>query len=89
MIGMARKDSPDGAGAPMGEDVLLQEIYEVNRLIHCNDVWFDAESDEDLIESCIYQRESLRARYRYLLAAARKRGISLSSFHTESEDAEE
>ena len=58
----------------MGEDVLLQEIYEVNRLIHCNDVWFDAESDEDLIESCIYQRESLRARYRYLLAAARKRG---------------
>ena len=47
---------------------LLEEIREVARLMACNDLWFELECNEDLIEACIYQREALQARYRYLLA---------------------
>ena len=33
------------------------------------------ENDSDLIEACIYEMESLRARYRYLLRQAKAGGI--------------
>ncbi|MDD2417674.1 MAG: DUF2508 family protein [Oscillospiraceae bacterium] len=36
---------------------------------------FEMERDSDLIESSIYEIESLRARYRYLLRIAREQGI--------------
>ena len=38
------------------------------------------ECDENLIEACIYQREALQARYRYLLGTARRKGISCEPF---------
>ena len=59
---------------------LLEEIREVARLMACNDLWFELECNEDLIEACIYQREALQARYRYLLATARRKGISCAPF---------
>ncbi len=37
---------------------------------------FEMETDPDLIEGCIYELESLRAQYRYLLRTARKEGIA-------------
>lgn len=37
---------------------------------------FSMESDPDLIEGCIYELESLRAQYRYLLRCARQEGIA-------------
>ena len=37
---------------------------------------FQMESDPDLIEGCIYELESLRAQYRYLLRTAREQGIT-------------
>ena len=37
---------------------------------------FQMETDPDLIEGCIYELESLRAQYRYLLRTARKEGIT-------------
>ena len=35
---------------------------------------FEMEADPDLIESLIYEREALRARYRYLLKTAKETG---------------
>lgn len=67
-----------------GKDVLLREIREVNRQIHCNNAWFQLESNGDLIESCIYQGEALRARYRYLLSIAKQQGVSAPPFHEDS-----
>ena len=64
-----------------GEDVLLQEIREVNRQIHCNNAWFQLECNGDLIESCIYQDQALRARYRYLIGVAKQHGVSAPPFH--------
>lgn len=37
---------------------------------------FEMETDPDLIEGCIYELESLRAQYRYLLKTARQQGIT-------------
>lgn len=54
---------------------ILEEIHEVKRRKACNERWFQMESDEDLVEACIYEREELAARYRYLLRQARILGI--------------
>ncbi len=59
---------------------LVDEIKEVCRLIACNDCWFELECDENLIDACIYQREELNSRYRYLLKSARQQGISCTPF---------
>lgn len=37
---------------------------------------FELETDPDLIEATIYELQSLRARYRYLLKTARMQGIT-------------
>ena len=37
---------------------------------------FEMETDSDLIEAYIYQMESLRARYRYLLRQAKGMGLT-------------
>ena len=42
----------------------------------CTDMWFEMEDDEDLIDASIYQRESLNARYRYLLRKAKENHIT-------------
>jgi hypothetical protein len=59
---------------------LIDELKEVGRLIACNDCWFDLECDENLIDACIYQREELNSRYRYLLKTARQKGLSCTPF---------
>lgn len=37
---------------------------------------FEQEVDPDLIEGCIYELESLRSQYRYLLKSAKQQGIT-------------
>lgn len=59
---------------------LLEEMKEVSRLLACNDLWFDLECDENLIDACIYQRIALQSRYRYLLQQAKKQGVTASPF---------
>ena len=55
---------------------ILDEIREVSRLLAYNDCWFQYECDDNLIEACIFQREELSARYRYLLGKAKQLGVS-------------
>ncbi|MBW7573242.1 DUF2508 family protein [Caproiciproducens faecalis] len=59
---------------------IVEEIKEVCRLIACNDCWFELECDENLIDACIFQREELHSRYKYLLNLAKQRGISCAPF---------
>ena len=72
-----------------GREVLLQEIREVSRQIQCNRAWFEAESNGDLIESCIYEGESLRARYRYLIGVARRQGVCAPPFPLGADESKE
>ncbi len=54
---------------------ILEEMEEVKaKLKHAN-TEFNLQTDFDLIESCIYNIESLEKRYNYLIKEARKRKI--------------
>ena len=55
---------------------LLDEIRSTVAMIHAMQQWFNTESDADLIEACVFQLESLEARYRYLLRMAKDMGVS-------------
>jgi hypothetical protein len=59
---------------------LLSEIKDVSRLLAYNECWFQFECNSDLIDACIYQREELKARYRYLLCQAKQYGVSSAAF---------
>lgn len=54
----------------------IEAIREVCQRLDMAEARFSMESDPDLIEGCIFEIESLRARYRYLLRTAREQGIS-------------
>ncbi len=56
---------------------LFREFKEVYAQMNYTEMWFQMEEDEDLIEASIYQRESLRARYRYLLKKAKANNINI------------
>jgi hypothetical protein len=62
------------------KQAILDEIKEVSRQISCVDRWFEMESDSDLIDACIYQREALHAKYRYLLQKARRQSLTAPMF---------
>lgn len=55
---------------------MITSIREVCAAINRVESRFAMETDPDLIESCIYELESLRAQYRYLLRVAREQGVT-------------
>lgn len=57
------------------EQKLLNEIREVCRKIETAYENFGYEQDDDLVESTIYEIESLKARYRYLLRLAKTQNV--------------
>ena len=59
---------------------ILSELREVSKQLICTDLWFQTEIDSNLIESCIYQREALSARYKHLISQARKQNITSGPF---------
>ena len=63
----------------LNENSYKDEIKLISAQIACLDTWFQIEEDSDLVEACIYQRESLNARYRYFLKKAKEAEIQISS----------
>ncbi len=57
------------------QDPLILEMIEVRRKIEGCRNQFDASVDDDLIDSYIYELESLQARYRYLIKLAKKKNL--------------
>ena len=55
---------------------IVVAIREVCGYIDAAQSRFQQESDPDLIEAAIYELQSLRAKYRYLLRMARNEGIT-------------
>ncbi len=55
---------------------IIEAIREVCALMDAAQNRFEQETDEDLIESAIYEQQSLRAKYRYLLRLARLQGVT-------------
>ena len=71
-----------GKKEPENETVneLLNDIREVHAQMERANLRFSAETDTDLIESHIFEMESLGARYRYLLKSARESGVKADPF---------
>ena len=77
------------APAPPDErERLIRDIREVKRQLDDNHAFFAMESDEDLLDAAIYQREALQARYRYLLRLARESNIEAMAMPVEDEQRE-
>ena len=55
---------------------IIEAIRAVCESIDATQSRFEQETDPDLIESAIYELQSLRAKYRYLLRTARSEGIT-------------
>ncbi len=51
---------------------LLTEIREIKRQLETAYNRFENENDSDLIDACVYELESLTARYRHLLRCAKE-----------------
>lgn len=65
---LIREDTPP--------DPVIVAIRDVCARIDAVQSRFELETDPDLIEGCIYELESLRAQYRFLLKTARQQGIT-------------
>lgn len=61
-------------------ELFFQEINDVCSQMACTEMWFEMEEDPDLIDSIIYQRESLIARYRYLLKKAKQYNVTSKNY---------
>lgn len=61
-------------------DLFFKEMNEVCSQIACTEMWFEMEEDPDLIDSIIYQRESLIARYRYLIKKAKRYNVNSKNY---------
>lgn len=57
-------------------DEMREAIREVCHQLDCVQSRFEMETDSDMIEACIFEMESLRARYRYLIRLAKSRGAT-------------
>ena len=53
---------------PSVDDKIIEEIKDICNEMDKTNLWFQMESNEDLIDACIHQREVLNARYRYLMS---------------------
>jgi len=75
--------------APLGErDQLIRDIREVRRQLEAAYAFFALETDEDLLDAAIYQREALQARYRYLLRLAKVNNTVAAGVPVEGENRE-
>ena len=61
----------DAERDPMG---LMGQIRECEYLLRRNEQLFNMQGEDGLVDSLIYEREALRARYDYLIRAARQAG---------------
>lgn len=55
---------------------IIEAIRDVCAGIDAAQSRFEQETDPDLIEAAIYELQSLRAKYRYLLRTARSQGVT-------------
>lgn len=55
----------------LNQGVIIEEIRDICKQLRCTELWFQMEDDSDLIDACIYKREELLARYRYLIRKAK------------------
>lgn len=59
----------------LDKNKIIAEIQNICDEMNQTDMWFQLEIDTDLIDACIYKREMLNAKYRYLINKIKPRKI--------------
>lgn len=72
-------------GSKRDKHLLLEEIEDIQDRLTAARNTFDMLTDSDLIESCIYQIESLEVKYNFLLKQARGLGLKHSELVCDEE----
>lgn len=62
--------------------ILINEVQRTMRQLKDAEMYFQNVTDPDLIDQAIYNLESLRKKYRYLIKKAKENGISLDKINT-------
>ena len=57
------------------QDIILQQIRDTSQRLESAYSRFENECNEDLLDSIIYEIQSLKALYRYLLKQAKEKGV--------------
>ncbi|MBE6771471.1 MAG: DUF2508 family protein [Ruminococcaceae bacterium] len=57
------------------QDIILQQIRDTSQRLESAYSRFENECNEDLLDSIIYEIQSLKALYRYLLKLAKEKGV--------------
>lgn len=70
---------------PAQDSVLLQ-IRDTSRRLESAYSRFENESNEDLLDSIIYEIQSLKALYRYLIKQAKEKGIECAEISVFSQE---
>ncbi len=69
-IGISRNKNSSSASKDFDSQI-TKELKEICSEIERTNIWFQTETDENLIDASIHQREALNARYRYLISKLR------------------
>lgn len=67
---------------PSREEKLLADIRNVCRNLDAAYARFEYESDDDLVESAIFEIESLKAKYRHLIKLAKDEKLENPAFYS-------
>ena len=81
MFGLRRQAFETGKAARAAADELLSEIEEAGFCLRMARQHFNSVSDPAMVDSCIFEINSLQARYSYLLARAKAEDISCDLTH--------
>ncbi len=74
-INLFKKSEPPKK-SDLKRKLIIEELNQIASEMEKTNLWFQMENNSDLIDACIYQREVLNARYRYLLSQIKPDKIS-------------
>ena len=67
-----RKQKGEPTPQPTAQENIIAQLRDVRHQLAATQSYFALESDEDLVEAAIFQKESLERRERHLIRQARK-----------------
>ena len=74
-LGFKKENSDIQVNTQSQDKEFFKDIQEVQNRLDSVNSRYDLTSDNDLVESLIYEQRSLESRYQYLIKTAKEKGI--------------
>ena len=74
-LGFKKENSDIQVNTQSQDKEFFEDIQEVQNRLDSVNSRYDLTSDNDLVESLIYEQRSLESRYQYLIKTAKEKGI--------------